>query len=173
MGILEETITDVNLLEISACHDDFVMTQKYTRREEGAKSGADWLWCIGEPGSWISMLVQAKIINPKTQNCPRLDYRSGEQRRMLVKFAKSNKLLPLYCIYSHVPDGISPLSKALTSLSSLDSKEWSCTLISPRYVRNFLKKEKRNKWICFVIVCLGLTLFVMQYLPKSKASLTE
>jgi hypothetical protein len=69
LGIFEETLTDVNLLEIDRRNKDYIRTYKYKKREEGSKSGADWLWCIGEPGSWISLLIQAKIVNPKTHCC--------------------------------------------------------------------------------------------------------
>lgn len=55
LGILEETITDINLITIARKHSDFILTKKFSRREEGSKSGADWLRCIGEPGAWLSL----------------------------------------------------------------------------------------------------------------------
>jgi hypothetical protein len=57
LGILEETITDMHLLAIARRHGDYVVTRKFSRKEEGSQSGADWLWCIGEPGAWFSLLV--------------------------------------------------------------------------------------------------------------------
>jgi hypothetical protein len=153
LGIFEETLTDVNLLEIDRRHSDHIRTYKYKKREEGSKSGADWLWCIGEPGSWISLLIQAKIVNPKTHRCQHLDYKGKQtdymskrqsQRTLLVKFAYTHKLLPLYCIYSHLPPKLEPYAKAVKSLSNIEASEWSCSFMSPKYVKK-LNNQKKNK----------------------------
>src|SRR5690349_11164115 len=95
LGILEETITDMHLLAIARRHSDYVVTRKFSRKEEGSQSGADWLWCIGEPGAWFSLLVQAKVVQPHTATCRFLDYRSGEQRRPLLRFARLYRLFPV------------------------------------------------------------------------------
>ena len=88
LGVLEEKITDVNLITIQDRHPNHVLTRKFSRKEEGSSSGADWLWCIGEPGSWLLLLVQAKIVNPKTGTCHYLNYKKGKQRSLLKQYAK-------------------------------------------------------------------------------------
>src|SRR3712207_41816 len=105
LGVMEETITDQHLIEIMRRHRDFVLTKKFSRRFEGSISGADWVWCIGGPGGWLPVLVQAKIIDPKNGKCSGLDFRAGEQRRKLVEFAKKHRFFPVYCVYSYLPDG--------------------------------------------------------------------
>ena len=138
LGILEETITDVNLIEITSRHSEFILTQKYSRREEGSKSGADWLWCIGEPGTWLSLLVQAKIVNPFTGTCRYLDYRNGKQRSLLLAFARRHRLLPTYCVYSHIPEGYTPPPRLVTAFSQIGSVEWACCFVSPKRVRRII-----------------------------------
>ncbi|BAZ47571.1 hypothetical protein NIES4103_01720 [Nostoc sp. NIES-4103] len=145
LGILEETITDVNLINIGRRHSNFILTKKFSRREEGSKSGADWLWCIGEPGAWISLLVQAKVVNPVTSTCKYLNYRSGEQRRLLLNFARRYRLFPLYCIYSRITDDLYPQSKSLPSLSNVDSSEWACALIIPKYIRKLVEQNHKKQ----------------------------
>lgn len=143
LGIMEETITDMHLLTIAEKHSDHVLTKKFTRREEGAKSGADWLWVIGEPGSWISLLIQAKIINPKTGNCQYLDYKNGEQRRKLLLYARQNKLIPIYCIYSSIPSSFSP--PQILDYTGRKKEDWACSFVSPRTIRLLSEKGLKNQ----------------------------
>ncbi len=142
LGVMEETITDVNLLEIAIRHEDHVLTKKFTRRQEGSLSGADWLWCIGEPGSWFLLLVQAKIINPKTGRCHYLNYSKGSQRSLLLKFARKIKAIPIYAIYSHIPDGYEPPPKASPHFSSINSNEWGCSWLTPQRVKSLVSAKK-------------------------------
>lgn len=135
LGVLEETVTDVNLIDIATTHDGYVFTHKFTRRQEGARSGGDWLWCIGEPGGWLSVLVQAKIINPKTGRCPYLNHRKGQQRSLLLSFARAVRALPLYVIYTYVPEYFEPAPKAAHNFSRFPAWEWGCSWITPRDVR--------------------------------------
>ena len=60
LGIHEETLSDLVLNRIRYEYADNFLTRKFTRKEEGSVTGADWLWCIGEPGSWITFAVQRK-----------------------------------------------------------------------------------------------------------------
>ena len=41
LGILEETITNMHLVEIQARHPEHVYTKVFGKREEGTASGAD------------------------------------------------------------------------------------------------------------------------------------
>lgn len=144
LGLLEETITDVNLLEIAKVHQDYVITKKFTRRQEGSQSGADWLWCVGEPGSWLILLVQAKIVNPATGNCQSLNYRKGEQCSLLVAYARKIRAVPLYVIYSHIPSGYQPPPKASPKFGDIDSEYWGCAWLTPKTVKA-LNRNKHKK----------------------------
>lgn len=156
LPVLEETITDVNLLEIAAKHDKHVLTKKFNRREEGARSGADWLWCIGEPGSWFCVLIQAKIVNSSTGTCRQLNYRGGIQCQLLKSYSKKHGFLPLYCIYNHIPNGYAPPLKARPSLSTVESFEWACSLLTPSKVQQ-LVRAKRTKHLDILSFALPLT----------------
>jgi len=144
LGVLEETITDVNLIELATSYPNNVLTKKYSRKEEGSLSGADWLWCIGEPGAWLLLLVQAKVINPKTGNCHYLNYRNGKQCQTLVKYARSIKAVPLYAIYAHIPSGYQPPPKASPNFASINSEFWACSWITPRRVKQLNRAKSRN-----------------------------
>ena len=125
LGILEETITDMHLFSIADKYANNVITRKFNRREEGSQSGADWLWIIGEPGSWLPLLIQAKVINLKTQNCQHFDYKNGEQRKRLLKYARLHGCLPLYCIYSYIPPDFIPPEQFIRADRS--NEDWACS----------------------------------------------
>lgn len=145
LGILEETVTDINLVEIGFRHPNHVVTKKFSRKEEGSSSGADWLWCIGEPGSWFCLLVQAKIVNPQTGNCHYLDYKSGDQRAKLLGYARRNRLLPRYCIYSYIPPSFNAPLRADPSFSSTDSAQWGCALLTPQRVKRLVARKQKSQ----------------------------
>lgn len=145
LGIMEETITDMHLFSIADKFNNNVLIKKFTRREEGAKSGADWLWVIGEPGSWLPLLVQAKIINPKTGNCQYLDYKNGEQRKRLLYYARQNGFVPLYCIYSSIPSEFEP--PEYFAQKGYVKEDWACSFVSPRTVRLLSRLNIKNQHV--------------------------
>lgn len=141
LGVLEESLTDFHLIQIAAAHPDCVVTRKFSRRTEGATSGADWLWCIGGPGAWLCLLVQAKIVNPQTGKCHYLHYKN--QRRLLQDYARRHRLLPVYCIYGLVMPGDLPAPRLEKGLP-LEPEQWSCSLVRPRIVRVMAKESNRT-----------------------------
>lgn len=143
LGAMEETITDINLFSIADKYPDNIITKKFSRREEGKKSGADWLWIIGEPGSWIPLLIQAKIINPHTRKCFHLDYKRGEQRERLLYYARQHGYVPLYCIYSYVPTDIR-LSQLSGKIKHINA-DWACSFLTPKMVRILSQKGIRDQ----------------------------
>lgn len=144
LGIMEETITDMHLFSIADQFKNNVLTKKFNRREEGSKSGADWLWLVGEPGSWLPLLIQAKIINPQTGNCNYLDYKSGEQRTRLLTYARQHKFVPLYCIYSMIPSSF-PLPQ-FSNRKMRSYKDWACSFVSPKTVRILSSSGKKTQY---------------------------
>ena len=116
LGIQEETITDSLLNRVQYEHKDNFTTRKFTRREEGSITGADWVWCIGEPGAWITFAVQAKIANINTGRVNFLHYRKGEQYALLINFARQFRFVPKYSIYAKIDEdslamGIFPMAQ--------------------------------------------------------------
>lgn len=144
LGIMEETITDMHLFSIADEFSNNVLTKKFTRREEGAKSGADWLWIIGEPGSWLSLLIQAKIINPQTGNCQHFDYKNGDQRKRLLYYARQHGCVPLYCVYSSIPAAFEPPEHF--KQDGHVREDWACSFVSPRIVRLLSKEGMKNQY---------------------------
>src|SRR5882757_3441201 len=60
IGITEETITDINLLELQIRQDNRMFTHKLTKQEE-TKVGADWIWAfVGRSNQTLILYVQAK-----------------------------------------------------------------------------------------------------------------
>ncbi|WP_242342703.1 hypothetical protein [Anaeromyxobacter terrae] len=140
LGILEETITDMHLLEIHQRHRAHVWTRKFTRKEEASLSGADWLWIIGEPGSWFPVAIQAKIINPANGKCRLLNYKGGQQLGTLVRFARTYRFLPRYCVYSTLDGSFAPKSRLMPGLR-LPLDQWACTLVAPRAVSTLIQRK--------------------------------
>lgn len=143
LGVMEETITDMHLFSIADKYNDNVITRKFNRREEGAISGADYLWIIGEPGNWLPLLIQAKIINPKTQNCQHFDYKDGVQRKQLLQYARCHSFVPMYCIYSYVPPKIQFPDRF--GNSTQDREDWACSFLSPKAVRQLAAEGKKQQ----------------------------
>ena len=102
MTLGEETITDINLLEISRARHPEISIKKFNKHEEG-ENGADWeFWLTGKSGKWIGLRIQAKIINTKSGEYEQLHYkRDGvKQTEKLIANAKKDNAIPLYCLYT-------------------------------------------------------------------------
>ena len=100
VGVSEETITDVTLVEMRRRLHPYVIAQKFTKHEESSVSGADWLWTIGRPGRWLSLLIQAKLARPGAPSLAGLHHGKGAQRKTLVAHAAQQNYVPLYVVYS-------------------------------------------------------------------------
>ena len=103
----EETLTDLNILELKIRHPSEVYSRTFTKPEEGS-NGADWEWWFtGSSRKWIGFRVQAKVIDIKTNSFNHLHYQnknSGFQCDILIREALSNSSpprIPLYCLYSN------------------------------------------------------------------------
>lgn len=97
----EETITEINLLEIRRRHPDIVHLRTYPKLVE-SEIGADWEWHIIGEKKTLRMRVQAKRLS--RLNALRIKHKvksSGEQQReLLVNKALEDGMKPVYCIYS-------------------------------------------------------------------------
>lgn len=144
LGIQEETITDLLLNNIQFEHKENFFTRKFTHKEEGSYSGADWLWCIGEPGAWITFAVQAKIANIETGRVNYLHYREGEQYSLLINFAKQFGFIPKYSIYTQIDSELDLFSRKYPELSSISSEQWSFTAVSPKYIKRLTTPSERH-----------------------------
>lgn len=103
---LEETFTDINILELKDRHPHEVYSKTFTKRAEGV-NGADWEWWLTNPSktSWLGLRVQAKILHLETDTFKHLHYSSGSPKTNQIDKLRSESkregLVPLYCFYTH------------------------------------------------------------------------
>jgi hypothetical protein len=144
LGILEETLTDITVNRIQFRHEDKFLMRKFTRKEEGTITGADWLWCIGEPGSWVTFAIQAKVVNPRTGRVNYLHYKQGQQYRLLVGFSRRFGLIPKYSVFGTISKGTAFFARSLQSLGSISADQWSFSMVSPRYIKGLVKPRDKD-----------------------------
>ncbi|MGE0772520.1 MAG: DUF6615 family protein [Cyclobacteriaceae bacterium] len=104
----EETITDLNILELKKRLGRRILTIPFNKFDEG-KNGADWEWWFKDKaGFWIGVRVQAKIINIKTDDFEHLHYKRKRkfQSEKIIKEALKAKppRFPLYALYTQWDD---------------------------------------------------------------------
>lgn len=156
----EESITDVNLVEISRRASDYIYTKKFTKHEESSVSGADWLWVFGNGKRWLSLLIQAKKVPPRATRVATLHHSTahGLQRATLQSFASREGLHPLYVFYS-------ALSQGQMQHPYYDADEMGCFIVSEKVVRVMeaegrtatLRKllPRATPWHCLACQCFG------------------
>ncbi|WP_420644342.1 hypothetical protein [Candidatus Leptofilum sp.] len=144
LGVQEETLTDLVLNRIQFEHEEHFFTRKFTRKEEGNLSGADWLWCIGEPGAWITFAVQAKITNIQTNRINYLHYKRGKQYSLLIDFCKQFGFIPKYSVYANVNEDIQLFSQNIPQLRNLSLGHWAFTAISPKYIKELSTPNEKH-----------------------------
>lgn len=147
--LLEETLTDVNLLEFKLKHPREVITKTFTKPKEGT-TGADWEWWFtGSSGDWLGFRIQAKIIELQSSTYDHLHYKNPKstfyQSDLLIQSALSNhpRLIPIYCLYSNW-DGRKYRTSWPCNSFKQNVKNYGCSLISAFTVRLFRSKSKAN-----------------------------
>jgi hypothetical protein len=125
----EETITDINLLEMARARLPRLRVYKATKAEESEK-GFDWEWWIGSRlHGWWRYAVQAKRLESKSGRYRSLRHRVGVrfQIEILEDFARSQGAVPLYCLYNYVD---SPVAVAGWQCNlTVDEPQLGCTLV--------------------------------------------
>jgi len=127
LGIQEESITDILLNNIQSEHKENFCTKKFSHKDEANISGADWIWCIGEPGCVNHLL-----------------YNRGKQYAKLIYFSKVYKFIPKYSIYTKIDDDMSFYSREVPELNGLPPECWSFTAVAPKHIRNLSKQNERK-----------------------------
>lgn len=121
----EETITDINLLDILAArHVELKKVKKFNKIKEG-ENGADWEWWLtGSSGKWLGFRIQAKII--KDDEYKQLHYK--DQTGNLISESYKNKMIPFYCLYTMTTSSI--FIKEFDAKGYCDSyKVFGCSLV--------------------------------------------
>ncbi|WP_448542870.1 DUF6615 family protein [Roseiflexus sp.] len=154
--LCEDTVTEMNLLEIASRHQDRVIVKRFNRKEE-SKGGADWSWWFldkkGKKG--IGFRIQAKIIDWRSDEFRYLHYypsqqgsqnpgnqqsqsssTSGSQRgvksqtQMLIENAQKFNETPLYCLFTDVWDA-EEWYRAAQKWEQAAQTLCGCSLITP------------------------------------------
>jgi len=113
----EETITDINLLELVRCRTRGLRVYKARGKDEPTK-GFDWEWYVGANGAgWWRYSVQAKKLDVRANRYPGFRHAvAGRfQIDILADFARSNRTVPLYCFYNAVS-------------AAVEQAHWHCRL---------------------------------------------
>tara|TARA_B100000678_G_scaffold291409_1_gene308155 strand:- start:4980 stop:5927 length:948 start_codon:yes stop_codon:yes gene_type:complete len=98
----EETITEMNLLELKRRHPEQVSIRTFSKSKE-ALNGADWQWMLVGKRHTFRMRVQAKRIN--TNGALKGIYRQAKTAKKpqidaLMDACKGTRYHPFYCLYS-------------------------------------------------------------------------
>lgn len=144
----EETLTDLNILELKIRHSHEIYSITFNKIDEG-KNGADWEWWFtnSNENKWIGFRVQAKVIDIKTQSFEHLYYKNSNnpshQCDILINdsLAQQHPRIPLYCLYSNWSNSIEiPLGdENYYGLREL----YGCSII-PAFAVRYLRCKKRK-----------------------------
>jgi hypothetical protein len=140
----EETITDINLLEIGSKCGSQIITRPITKPEEG-KVGGDWEWWLtGSSRKWLGLRVQAKVLNVSTETYEHIASapKGNFQAKRLIRssLSASPKRIPIYCLYNFWPSN----REATRICRSYDSeKSFGCTLMDALGAKPKILAKKR------------------------------
>lgn len=141
LSLGEETITDINLLEIRLANHPEIQVVKFNKGQEG-NNGADWEWWLtGKSNKWLGLRIQAKVINLKNDSYKQLHYK--QQTDKLIESSEKNecKLLPLYCLYTMCD--LSQYVEKFTCNSYGGMYEtYGCSFVNAFVVKKLKKKDK-------------------------------
>lgn len=109
-GVNEESITDYLVWKWQELDARFkyINVSAFTRQEESKTTGADFeieLWLVGKKFHFPLVIQAKKFVKSYDSYVAKLNYRAGTQGQLakLLAYAKAQKKLPFYVIYS-IPD---------------------------------------------------------------------
>ena len=164
--LCEDTVTEMNLLEIASRHQDRVIVKRFNRKEE-SKGGADWSWWFldEKKKEAIGFRIQAKIIDRSSDKFEYLHYYPSQQgsqnpgnqqshssstsgsqggvksqTQMLIENAQKFDETPLYCLFADVWDAAAWEQAVQTSCAC------GCSPITP--YRTWVAATRRWAAIC-------------------------
>jgi hypothetical protein len=160
--LLEETITDVNILELKRLHPREIYCQTFTKPQEGI-IGADWEWWLTDStrSRWLGLRVQAKVLELKSDTFAQLHYRPKRgrayQSTRLKAAAEKDGLIPLYCLYAHPPASATGWAKYGSG------EEYGCALLQVKEVERLRRRGKLTDFASVMcktlpwssLVCIG------------------
>ncbi len=164
---LEETFTDINILELKDRHSTEVFSHNFSKHQEGI-NGADWEWWFTDvaKSKWLGVRVQAKILHLGSNTFSHLHYKSGKaktyQLSKLKRECQKDGLVPLYCFYLYSqPKFLNSISRCRTF--GHVSESYGCSITSLAHIELLQKNGKNDlasviqgayPWHCLVC-CSG------------------
>ena len=160
--LLEETITDLNILDLKRLHPKEIYCQTFTKPQEGI-NGADWEWWLTDPtrSRWLGLRVQAKVLELKSDTFAHLHYRPKRgrayQSTRLKAAAEADGLIPMYCLYAHLPASATGWAKHGSS------EAYGCALLQVKEVERLRRHWKSKDFVSVMrrvvpwswMVCIG------------------
>lgn len=161
----EETITDINLLDLKRAGSPGMYILK-TGKVEEAEYGIDWEWWIGSEinpliGGWWRYAIQAKKLDSSGRyNALRHKVGDRYQFDILTEYARRNKCIPLYCLYNYVREDVEQYWHCCSF--KCEPTQLGCTIapldaIAPAFYKGASKKfsyihqnESVIPWRCLV-----------------------
>lgn len=169
-SVREETITEVNLLEIILNSPSHFHTEKLNTRDE-SNDGADWIWSIvGRNGKAITFYVQAKKYFSQKGKYSNLWNGSKKDRLLQVsKLIKNyfptqtgDPIYPMYVFYNYFPDHPPHFKCDRCNYRILSQELLGCTYADGFNVLKQIRDEKKSysdliplqqPWHCLVCRC--------------------
>lgn len=143
--LLEESITDLLMMELKYNHPLDIQTITFNKHQEG-KNGADWEWWFVDSAGikGIGFRVQAKIINFKTDSFLQLHYKNQTQKLISQASSVSPNLIPLYCLYTHSDKLLNLMQFHLGQFFfNYTIEHFGCSILSAKVVQH-LKPDKKD-----------------------------
>ena len=149
-SLSEESLTDYRLLELGrakahlASRGYHLSIVKFTRADEGKKTGADWQWIFVGGGRWIGLRVQAKKLygNLNYQSLRQKNKKGKFQYNQLIEDAERDNLFPVYCFYNYSTDSTYRVPAHCPCFEH--SEDWGCSIADAYAVRRrAVKKESQ------------------------------
>jgi hypothetical protein len=139
LGRGEETVTDDLLLDVQNAHPAEVATFQFNKHEEG-KTGADWEWWLTDGQVWLGLLIQAKILHPKSNLYSKIKHKvSGRpQIDILIDQARHKGIPALYFFYNHTRLSFPPLTWKCGSTGE-QIEQLGCTVADASAIKSLVR----------------------------------
>lgn len=137
----EESVTNYNLMRLVTAVPS-VIAEKHSKPKE-SRSGADWEWWIGRPGSFVGFRFQAKIVNPQLGIYKHLYHKKSEALKQVDKLIdgsekSSPQTYPLFCFYNFLNTSAHSVSSIPCRKISTNHDLAGWTVISAYALRSIL-----------------------------------
>ena len=139
LGFSEDTISDLNMLEIARSGLSGVKVKRVTKQKERIV-GFDWMWLVHRPGMLPRIyVVQAKKLRLEHSgkySYGKLKYPAGPHYQIdaLEEFARWVGATPLYCFYNNVDASTAKLYWNCSQRPH-DLSQMGCTVVPLEWVR--------------------------------------